>query len=112
MAPPKKTGLKSSENPRGFPCCLVSICRVRLPGAKFTDPCKPSPIDLRRHRREVYGEPARTGPLGRRLAAEHGSGRRVASRRSLRFLLELQVQRRQCRAEAERSRREQHFLNR
>jgi hypothetical protein len=30
----------------------------------------------------------------------------------LRFLLELQIQRRQCRAEAERSRREQHILHR
>src|SRR5690349_9205559 len=65
-----------------------------------TDPEKARPTDpRRRHRRAQYGELARTGPLNSRSTAEHKNGRRVASRERLRFLLELQVQRRQRRPE-------------
>jgi len=78
-----------------------------------TDPDKARPIDLhRRHRRARYGVLARPTHwiADRQKGIGMDAGRQPES--GLRFLLELQVQRRQCRPEAERSCCEQHVLHR
>jgi hypothetical protein len=77
-----------------------------------TDPGKARPTDPhRRHWREGHGVPTQIVPSDSRSAAEHRSGHRAASRVRPRFLLELHVQRGQCRAEAERSCCKQHVLS-
>ena len=76
-----------------------------------TDPGKAGPIGFhRRHRPAEHGGLIRTGPLGSRSAASIRMDAGWQAESGLRFLLELQVQRRQRRPEAEGPWREQHVL--